>query len=85
LIQVYQGGPAGVEAIAASLGEEIDTLVDVVEPYQLQTGLVLRTRQGRRATKTAYDHLKLKYVPPETGQEDQNELFDGRSADGAGE
>jgi Holliday junction DNA helicase RuvB len=82
LIEVYQGGPAGVEAIAASLGEEIDTLVDVVEPYQLQTGLVLRTRQGRRATKTAYDHLKLNYVPPAAGQQDQNELFGERSAEG---
>src|SRR5580658_7725059 len=64
LIQVYDGGPAGVEAIAASLGEEVDTLVDVVEPFQLQTGLVLRTRQGRRATKAAYDHLQIKYIPP---------------------
>lgn len=64
LIDIYEGGPAGVEAIAASLGEEIDTLVDVVEPYQLQTGLVLRTRQGRRATKNAYEHLGIKYTPP---------------------
>jgi len=59
LIDVYDGGPAGVEAIAASLGEEIDTLVDVIEPYLLQTGLVMRTRQGRRATVAAYDHLGL--------------------------
>src|SRR5208282_2506129 len=64
LIEVYDGGPAGVEAIAASLGEEVDTLVDVVEPFQLQTGLVLRTRQGRRATKAAYEHLQIKYTPP---------------------
>jgi Holliday junction DNA helicase RuvB len=71
LIEVYEGGPAGVEAIAASLGEEVDTLVDVIEPFQLQTGLVLRTRQGRRATKVAYEHLKLKYVPrdPDDGTE----------------
>jgi len=76
LISVYEGGPAGVEAIAASLGEEVDTLVDVVEPFQLQTGLVLRTRQGRRATKAAYEHLKLKYVPPrEPVEPDQSNLF----------
>ncbi len=78
LIEVYEGGPAGVEAIAASLGEEIDTLVDVVEPYQLQTGLVLRTRQGRRATKNAYEHLGIKYAPPRpaAGEIDvQSELF----------
>ncbi len=64
LIEIYDGGPAGVEAIAASLGEELDTLVDVIEPFLLQTGLVMRTRQGRRATKTAYDHLGLKWKPP---------------------
>ncbi len=76
LIQVYDGGPAGVEAIAATLGEEVDTLVDVVEPFQLQTGLVMRTRQGRRAAKSAYEHLKLKYVPPaQPLDESQNELF----------
>jgi Holliday junction DNA helicase RuvB len=76
LINVYDGGPAGVEAIAASLGEEVDTLVDVVEPFQLQTGLVLRTRQGRRATKAAYEHLQIKYVPPRQPVEtDQSELF----------
>lgn len=77
LITVYDGGPAGVEAIAASLGEEVDTLVDVVEPFQLQTGLVMRTRQGRRATKAAYEHLKMKYVPPRQETEsDHNELFE---------
>jgi Holliday junction DNA helicase RuvB len=76
LIQVYGGGPAGVEAIAASLGEEIDTLVDVVEPYLLQSSLVMRTRQGRRATKAAYDHLKFKYVPPaQPLDEGQDDLF----------
>jgi Holliday junction DNA helicase RuvB len=76
LIKVYNGGPAGVEAIAASLGEETDTLVDVIEPFQLQTGLIMRTRQGRRATKTAYDHLKIQYTPPpQPADDDQSELF----------
>ena len=78
LIEIYGGGPAGVEAIAASLGEEVDTLVDVVEPFQLQTGLVMRTRQGRRATKSAYEHLKIEYVPPAGGAGDlgpEPELF----------
>jgi len=54
---VYEGGPAGVEAIAASLGEEVDTLVDVIEPYLLQIGFVMRTRPGRRAASAAYQHL----------------------------
>jgi holliday junction DNA helicase RuvB len=72
LIDVYGGGPAGVEAVAASMGEETDTLVDVVEPYLLQNGFLVRTRQGRRATKLAYDHLGLKYAPPD-GEPPQGE------------
>src|SRR5580704_2441338 len=64
LIEVYDGGPAGIEALAATMGEEVDTLVDVIEPYLLQTALVTRTRQGRRATKPAYEHLGLKWRPP---------------------
>jgi len=66
VIETYGGGPVGIEAIAATLGEERDTLEDVIEPYLLQTKppMLTRTRQGRRATKTAYDHLKLKWKPP---------------------
>lgn len=64
LIEVYSGGPAGIEAIAATMGDEIDTLADVVEPFLLQSALVTRTRQGRRAMKSAYEHLGLKYTPP---------------------
>jgi Holliday junction DNA helicase RuvB len=69
LIETYDGGPAGIEAVGASMGEEVETLVDVIEPYLLQTGFVVRTRQGRRATKQAYEHLRLKWKPPkeETG------------------
>lgn len=61
LITVYDGGPAGIEAIAATLGEERDTLEDVVEPYLLQKGLVRRTKRGREVTRAAYDHLGLEY------------------------
>ena len=57
IIAFYKGGPVGIEAIAATLQEETDTLVDVVEPYLLKTGLVVRTSQGRKATKSAYSHL----------------------------
>jgi holliday junction DNA helicase RuvB len=77
LIEVYDGGPAGVEAIAATMGEEVDTLVDVIEPYLLQTALVTRTRQGRRATKTAYEHLGMKWRPPRELPEDET-LFVGK-------
>ncbi len=62
LIETYQGGPAGIEAIAATMGQERDTLEDVVEPFLLQIGFVTRTRQGRCATHRAYEHLGL--VPP---------------------
>lgn len=62
LIEVYKGGPAGIEALAATMGEETDTLVDVVEPYLLQRGMVTRTRQGRRATRLAYEHLGLPWI-----------------------
>jgi holliday junction DNA helicase RuvB len=58
LIKVYNGGPAGIEALAATMGDEVDTLADVIEPYLLQQGLLIRTRQGRRATADAYDHLR---------------------------
>ena len=61
LATVYEGGPAGIEAIAATLGEERDTLEDVVEPYLLQIGFVRRTRRGREITKDACKHLGLKY------------------------
>ena len=61
LVTVYDGGPAGIEAIAATLGEERDTLEDVVEPYLLQVGFVRRTKRGREVTKAACEHLGLKY------------------------
>ena len=51
LIRIYDGGPAGIEALAATLGEERDTLEDVVEPYLLQIGFVRRTKRGREVTK----------------------------------
>jgi Holliday junction DNA helicase RuvB len=63
IIDVYEGGPVGIEAVAATLGEERDTLEDVIEPFLLQQGLVTRTRQGRCATKPAYEHLGLRFVP----------------------
>jgi Holliday junction DNA helicase RuvB len=69
IIDVYGGGPVGIEAVAATLGEERDTLEDVIEPYLLQTAMLTRTRQGRRATKKAYDHLGLKYIPPASADE----------------
>ncbi|ACX52724.1 Holliday junction DNA helicase RuvB [Ammonifex degensii KC4] len=62
LIERFGGGPAGVEALAASTGEEVSTLEEVVEPYLLQVGLIVRTPRGRLATPEAYRHLGIK--PP---------------------
>jgi len=75
IIGVYKGGPAGIEAIAATLNEEIDTLVDMVEPYLLKIGYVGRTRQGRVATAKAYQHLDLE-APPEAKSESAEEEAD---------
>ena len=61
LVNTYDGGPAGIDALAATLGEERDTLEDVVEPYLLQIGFVRRTKRGREITAKACKHLGLKY------------------------
>jgi Holliday junction DNA helicase RuvB len=59
IIDFYQGGPVGVEALAATLNEESDTLVDMVEPYLLKMGYLSRTPSGRKATPLAYQHFNL--------------------------
>jgi Holliday junction DNA helicase RuvB len=74
LVNVYDGGPAGIDAIAATLGEERDTLEDVVEPYLLQIGFLRRTRRGREITKVACNHLNLKPHKKKTIG-DQTEFF----------
>ncbi len=71
LIRDFGGGPVGLEAIAASLSEEPDTIMDVVEPYLLQLGFLGRTPRGRVALRRAYEHLGEPY--PETA--DQPSLF----------
>ena len=58
IIEHYRGGPVGVEALSATLNEEVDTLVDMVEPYLLQQGFISRTRSGRKANEPAYKLLK---------------------------
>jgi Holliday junction DNA helicase RuvB len=61
LIEKYNGGPVGLNTIAASVSEEPDTIMDVVEPYLLQLGYLERTSQGRTATSHAYKHLGLEF------------------------
>jgi Holliday junction DNA helicase RuvB len=68
IIEYYRGGPVGIEALAATLNEESDTLVDMVEPYLLKIGFVQRTRRGRVVSEDAAKHLGLK-LPGNHGQE----------------
>ncbi len=71
LIEHFGGGPVGVESLAASLSEERGTIEDVIEPYLIQEGYLMRTARGRMATATAWRHFGLK--PPNEGVGD---LFD---------
>ena len=57
LIEKYSGGPVGIESLAATLNEEVDTLVDAIEPYLLKSGFLKRTSRGREAMDLAYEHL----------------------------
>ena len=59
LINKFNGGPVGVETIATSIGEEVTTIEDVVEPYLLQEGYIKRTPRGRQVTSKSYEHLKI--------------------------
>lgn len=61
IIEKFGGGPVGLETIAASISEEADTIMDVVEPYLLQLGFLDRTPRGRTATRRAYEHLGLPF------------------------
>src|SRR5450830_1024157 len=69
IIDKYNGGPVGLNTIAASISEETDTVMDVIEPYLLQLGFLDRTSQGRLATALAYEHLGRK-VPARQAQID---------------
>jgi Holliday junction DNA helicase RuvB len=61
IIELHNGGPAGIEAIAASLGEDKGTLEDVVEPYLLKKGFIIRTPRGRITAQNSYQHLNIPY------------------------
>jgi Holliday junction DNA helicase RuvB len=57
MMDIYEGGPVGIEALAATINEEVDTIVDVVEPYLLKAGFLKRTARGRALTEAAYAHF----------------------------
>ncbi|OGX42528.1 MAG: Holliday junction DNA helicase RuvB [Omnitrophica WOR_2 bacterium RIFCSPLOWO2_12_FULL_51_24] len=70
IIDTYNGGPVGIESLAATLNEEVDTISDVVEPFLLKIGFLKRTPRGREAAKPAYGHFKIP-----SRKESQKELF----------
>jgi Holliday junction DNA helicase RuvB len=64
IVEKFDGGPVGLDTIAAALSEEPDTIMDVVEPYLLQVGFLARTPRGRVATRNAYEHLEIPFEEP---------------------
>jgi Holliday junction DNA helicase RuvB len=64
IMEKFQGGPVGVDSLAAAIGEERGTIEDVLEPYLIQQGFLMRTARGRVATQSAYLHFGLQM--PET-------------------
>ncbi|HSJ59033.1 MAG TPA: Holliday junction branch migration DNA helicase RuvB [Anaerolineae bacterium] len=72
IVAKFDGGPVGLDTVAAALSEESDTIMDVVEPYLLQLGFLNRTPRGRVATRRAYEHLGYEY---EEGEREQPTLF----------
>ncbi len=61
MIVQYQGRPVGIEALAATIGEEVDTIEDVYEPFLIQKGFIARTLRGRQPLPPAYEHLGYKF------------------------
>jgi Holliday junction DNA helicase RuvB len=72
IIEKFEGGPVGIDTLAAAISEEADTIMDVYEPFLLQMGFLDRTRRGRVATRRAYEHLGFTY--PEDRQR-QGSMF----------
>ncbi len=80
MIEKFDGGPVGVDSLAAAVGEERDTIEDVYEPFLIQQGFVMRTPRGRVATRHAYLHFGLK--PPAPMGSGSEDLFDGETGVG---
>ena len=79
-METFDGGPVGVDSLAAALSEERGTVEDVLEPYLIQQGYIIRTPRGRMATRHAYQHLGLK-KPSDDSDSDSGDYF---SEDGQG-
>ena len=80
IIEKFDGGPVGVDSLAAAIGEERGTIEDVLEPYLIQQGFIMRTQRGRMATRNAYLHCGLK--PPVSLATEPLELLDGETGEG---
>jgi len=70
ILELYDGGPVGIDSLAATLNEEVDTIVDCIEPFLLKGGFLKRTSRGRQITKVAREHLGLNY-----NKDSQKKLF----------
>jgi Holliday junction DNA helicase RuvB len=79
VIEKFDGGPVGVDNLAAAVGEERGTIEDVLEPFLIQQGFLMRTPRGRVATKKAYLHFGL--APPRAAQSEEPDLFGGGEAE----
>lgn len=79
IIDKFEGGPVGVDSLAAAIGEERDTIEDVIEPYLIQQGFMMRTPRGRVVTKHAYQHFGLKTKATDKPQE--QDLFEDTESD----
>lgn len=75
IIKFYDGGPVGLDTLAATVGEEAVTLEDVYEPYLMQIGYLSRTPRGRCVTRLAYEHLGLPYSKQQKNNPDQLDIF----------
>ena len=79
IIEKFDGGPVGIDNLSAAIGEERGTIEDVLEPYLIQQGFIMRTPRGRMATKTAWLHCGLK--PPAQQADTAMELFDAEDSE----
>ena len=79
IIEKFDGGPVGVDSLAAAIGEERGTIEDVLEPFLIQQGFIMRTNRGRVATRNAYLHFGL--PAPTREPHPEPSLFDGIDTD----
>ena len=76
MITKFDGGPVGLETLAASVSEETDTIADVYEPFLLQLGFLMRTPRGRIVTRAGYEHLGIPYPDAAKGMQGLFEEMD---------